>query len=514
MGLFTQEHQRYYTKTQTLNQQASGLTQLSTFDLLNPLPPTTNDPTINSYNTDMVVKVNGTVIANTNYSYIKGTPQIVFGRKRIARRTSVGKQLTATGGTYATTTFPNVPVTPGDVAGSVITLAAENTIIQVGDVIAIDSVANSSNHDVTSSSAGDGTKVAATENITIYKIADDNVTITLNKPVRIENSMYLYTFKYDWISNIADITTTNWSVAHIPNTQVSSQVPPGAKIEIINSHNNETGNYQNISLKEIINNFMVSYVGQDKLINKIKRSDVAFHARRAQQELSYDTYRSSKSQEIEIPASLTMLLPHDYVNYVKLSYSDASGIEHVLYPTSITGNPSAITQDANGAYTYNTDGSLVTTDSNTWASFQTLSANQTNKDDYNYDNDLFDNSLGERYGLNPVQMQVNGSFFIDSLKGNIHFSSNLLGKTVTLKYLSDSMGTLEEMVVHKFAEEAMYKCIAYAVLCGRANVQEYIVRRFKKDRFAAVRNAKLRLSNLKLEELTQVMRGKSKQIKH
>mgnify|MGYP003638341956 FL=1 len=76
------------------------------------------------------------------------------------------------------------------------------------------------------------------------------------------------------------------------------------------------------------------------------------------------------------------------------------------------------------------------------------------------------------------------------------------------------MGTLEEMVVHKFAEEAMYKCIAYAVLCGRANVQEYIVRRFKKDRFAAVRNAKLRLSNLKLEELTQVMRGKSKQIKH
>jgi hypothetical protein len=29
-----------------------------------------------------------------------------------------------------------------------------------------------------------------------------------------------------------------------------------------------------------------------------------------------------------------------------------------------------------------------------------------------------------------------------------------------------------------------------------------------------VRNAKLRLSNLKIEELTQIMRGKSKQIKH
>jgi len=70
------------------------------------------------------------------------------------------------------------------------------------------------------------------------------------------------------------------------------------------------------------------------------------------------------------------------------------------------------------------------------------------------------------------------------------------------------------MKVHKFAEEAMYKCIAYAILSTRSNVQEYIVRRFQKDKFAAVRTAKLRLSNLKLEELAQTLRGKSKIIKH
>ena len=88
------------------------------------------------------------------------------------------------------------------------------------------------------------------------------------------------------------------------------------------------------------------------------------------------------------------------------------------------------------------------------------------------------------------------------------------GETVTLKYLSDSMGTLEEMVVHKYAEEAMYKCIAYAVVSSLINMPEYIVRRIKKERFAAVRTAKLRLSNLKLEELSQTLRGKSKHIKH
>ena len=70
------------------------------------------------------------------------------------------------------------------------------------------------------------------------------------------------------------------------------------------------------------------------------------------------------------------------------------------------------------------------------------------------------------------------------------------------------------MQVHKFAEDAMYKCIAYAILSSRTNVQEYVVQRFKKEKFAAVRTAKLRLSNIKLEELTQILRGKSKQIKH
>jgi len=85
---------------------------------------------------------------------------------------------------------------------------------------------------------------------------------------------------------------------------------------------------------------------------------------------------------------------------------------------------------------------------------------------------------------------------------------------VILDYISDSLGTDGEMQVHKFAEEAMYKWISHAILSGRANIPEYQVLRLKKERFAAIRTAKLRLSNLKLEELTQILRGKSKQIKH
>ncbi len=275
------------------------------------------------------------------------------------------------------------------------------------------------------------------------------------------------------------------------------------------------GDYQYISIQDIINNFIVSYVGEDKIISKIKRTDVAFHAQRGLAEFSYDTLKSFKSQEIEIPPSLTMRLPHDYVNYVKVCWVDDDGIERIIMPARKTSNPLAIIQDSDYDYTFDEDGSLLTaSNSETWSRFQDAT-NRNVSDNNSLDEiELHQGALGQRYGLNPEFANKNGLYFIDNLKGKIHFDSSLTGKIITLKYISDSLGTDDEMVVHKFAEEAMYKHIAYAILATRANTQEYLVMRFKKEKFAATRLAKLRLSNLKSEELTQVMRGKSKQIKH
>jgi hypothetical protein len=150
-------------------------------------------------------------------------------------------------------------------------------------------------------------------------------------------------------------------------------------------------------------------------------------------------------------------------------------------------------------------------DSDTWSNYKSGTPSE-NQDDYQ--DDTYWPLDGSRYGLDPQHAQANGSFYIDCKTGKIHFSSNISGKTVILDYISDSLGTDGEMQVHKFAEEAMYKWIAHAILAGRANVPEYQVNRFKKERFAEIRKAKLRLSNIKLEEITQILRGKSKQIKH
>ena len=47
------------------------------------------------------------------------------------------------------------------------------------------------------------------------------------------------------------------------------------------------GGYQFTSLQNVIDQFILAYVGEEKIISKIKRQDVVFHAMRGLQELSF-----------------------------------------------------------------------------------------------------------------------------------------------------------------------------------------------------------------------------------
>ena len=307
----------------------------------------------------------------------------------------------------------------------------------------------------------------------------------------------------------------------------------------VRAQNDRRGDYQFVSLDHIINGFMVAYVGENKLISKVNRTDVQFHGMRAIQEFSYDIFRSVKAQEIVVPNTLKMPIPQDYVNYVKLSVSGSDGIKRTLYPTGKTSNPFAIKMDStydgtgnelDALYTFTggeTNNSLPGTGNDQLTELDSTAHNSRTKNnfkshtndydintnnDYETDDDIID-AFGRRYGLDPQHAQQNGTFYIDQRVGLIHFGSGLAGKTIILDYISDGLGTDAEMVVHKFAEEAVYKWIAYGIISSRSNMPEYIVQRFKKERFAEARKAKIRLSSIKIEEFAQVLKGLSKPVK-
>ena len=286
------------------------------------------------------------------------------------------------------------------------------------------------------------------------------------------------------------------------------------------------GEYSYVKLGDIIDNYMVGYVGDGKLIQTAKKSDILFFAKRSLQEFSYDTLKSIKSSELTIPDSLSLTIPQDYVNYVSICYIDGFGVKRPLYPNNnLTTNPyNTFLQDSAGQPTQdshgeNTEGTSITEER--WGQANTQLINGTwyqNWDNFGY---AWDNygingpfNWGRLYGLDPQYSQANGWFGINEREGRFTFSSNCVGKLVVIEYISDGLAYDLDTKVPKMAEEAMYRSISYYLLSTRAGVQEYVVQRYRKDKSAALRNAKIRLSNIKLDEIVQVMRGKSKWIKH
>jgi len=281
------------------------------------------------------------------------------------------------------------------------------------------------------------------------------------------------------------------------------------------------GSYAYTSLNDVINGFIATYVGEHKLIGDVKRTDVIFHAKRGLQEFSYDTLKSIKSQELTIPPSLGVAIPQDYVNYTAISYIDALGVKHPIYPANnLTTSPYEIpVQDSTGQPTQdalgdNIEGTSITNARWAEANDRLLNGNITAQDYWSYDNYLTGNPFyGQRYGNEPQYAQRNGWFNMNERDGTIAFSSNLKDRLIVLEYLSDGLAYDLDSRIPKMAEDALYAHILYSILASRINQPEYVIQRLKRDRAAKLRNAKIRLSNIKLNEIVQVMRGKSKWIK-
>ena len=287
------------------------------------------------------------------------------------------------------------------------------------------------------------------------------------------------------------------------------------------------GGYSYITLHDAIDNFMVGYVGEGKLIQKAKKSDILFFAKRGLQEFSYDTLKSIKSAELTIPVSLTLALPQDYVNYVRASWIDQAGVKHIIYPTNnLTTSPYYTQiQDSKGIPTQdnfgsdiegtsitqerwhsNNRGNLLNSDLSGISDFS-LNWNQ-NGEWINYQN------FGQLYGIDPQYANMNGYFNLNEREGKMSFSSHLVNRLIVLEYISDGLAYDTDTRIPKMAEEALYAHILHAVISTRANQPEYVVQRLRRERSAKLRNTKIRLSNIKTDEITQVMRGKSKWIKH
>ena len=283
------------------------------------------------------------------------------------------------------------------------------------------------------------------------------------------------------------------------------------------------GSYQYITLADVVNNFMLMYVGNHELINNIDRYKVLFHAKRGIQELNYDAMREVKVLQQSLDDRIRLVLPSDYVNYVRISMYENGELRPLVENVQINYSRSYL-QDHEAKILFDKDGGILEGTSEVdYKRIKGLDKSMylgdglMNGCEGYCDNGYwyFERAIGARYGLNTETANINPTFRIDKRTGVINFSSEMSGKEVVIEYISDGleMGDDSEVVVNKLAEEFIYAYIKYMILSTKLGVQEYIVRRAQKEKTAMYRNAKLRMSNIHPSRLLMSLRGQNKWIK-
>ena len=166
------------------------------------------------------------------------------------------------------TTAITAPVTGVIVGNQTVTILAANINVVPGMIIK------------SSTNVTYGTVVSVTNSTTFVcnivaavPAANPGVALTLNSPL-----------PWSMIGNVVTIASYLSATTYL-------------KIQLNeNTLWDSNGSYSYTRLTDVIDNFLIAYVGAGKLIPSVKRTDVIFHAKRGLQEFSYDTLKSIKSQ--------------------------------------------------------------------------------------------------------------------------------------------------------------------------------------------------------------------------
>ena len=118
------------------------------------------------------------------------------------------------------------------------------------------------------------------------------------------------------------------------------------------------GSYQYVTLKDVVNNFMLMYVGDDKLVDNVNRYTVLFHAKRGIQEINYDALNNIKVLELIVGDDLKFILPPDYVNYVRISV-EKEGVLFPLHLNTQINYAKEYLQDNNNDFLYDINGEVI-----------------------------------------------------------------------------------------------------------------------------------------------------------
>lgn len=265
------------------------------------------------------------------------------------------------------------------------------------------------------------------------------------------------------------------------------------------------GSYVYVTLEEMVRNFIANYTGNGRILIKPSRSNIIYQFKQGIKKFSMNALKEVKAVELELGDTLDIILPPDYVNYVRISYVNPDTGE--LMVLSVNPNAplaTAYLQDHDAEILFDEDGFVL--EGTTFFSQKNDTITQRN-----VNNCIEDVSSNIDFKLDPTK-NANGTFNIDTRQGKIHFSSDNASRVLMLEYISDGLeySSESDIKVSKQAEEALYNFVNYELMRNIFNVPMYEKNAARKAWEASFRNAKIALMNIKISDVMLCLNAKRK----
>lgn len=280
-----------------------------------------------------------------------------------------------------------------------------------------------------------------------------------------------------------------------------------AELTPFDYHDNEAnhGSYQYLLLKDIINEFMATNtLDDDAVLKNTKRSQILLHAKSGIRTLNRQVFNDIKTMEITVPEQLYFALPHDYVDYIRVSrvVEDTATNSYRLQPLDVNSNiniANGYLQNHLAEILFDSEGYILLADAYNHYNLPYKK--------YQFTDDYCDSG---QPNLDTSKLSKFGEFRIDEQNGKIVFSSDLADKEIVMEYTSDGLSpdcyNEGEIRVHKQAVQTLndwiyYKCIERKNSVSQSE-KERALRRFKTTRH----EAKLERANFDLLQVSRMMR--------
>jgi hypothetical protein len=256
------------------------------------------------------------------------------------------------------------------------------------------------------------------------------------------------------------------------------------------------GSYQFVTLKEILDGMEYLAMDNASYLKGTPRTTFLFHAKNGIKELTRTAAHETILIELTVGPNSCIVLPHDYVDYVRVSLITP---DRRLMPLDINRRINIATgylQDHNYEVLFDNAGQILTADS-------------SNAYNFPYRRYEFVN-VGGQAGLDTAKLSRWGEFNVDERRGNMVFSEDLINHEIVLEYLSDGLQwevyEEKDIKVHKYIEEALRDYIYEACIAYRQTVPMSEKRRAR-DRYKSSRHrANKSRSDLNLYEINRLLR--------